>query len=152
MPDREALCRREDEGWRQLWTVVRSLSPEQIEEPGMTREGWSVKDLLWHLACWHAECAHVLERIRLGTYAGWEGDTDALNERFLEEGRRHDLGTVRATAAAARNRMLQEFAALSEVTPEAAEWFEESGPLHYREHLEDLRPWAERLAPGDGSR
>jgi hypothetical protein len=21
------------------------------------------------------------------------------------------------------------------------EWFEESGPLHYRGHLADLRPW-----------
>ena len=40
---------------------------------------------------------------------------------------------------AARQRMVEEFGAMPELTPEAWEWFEESGPLHYAKHVEDLR-------------
>jgi hypothetical protein len=52
-----------------------------------------------------------------------------------------DLKTVKAEFAASRTRMVVEFGTLPEVTPAAVEWFEESGPLHYQEHLVDLRRW-----------
>jgi hypothetical protein len=136
---RDELLREEDAAFAEFLAEVRGLGAGAVDEP-LLPGGWSVRDLLWHVACWCAECAHALERIRLGTYGGWEEDTDALNARFLEEGRRHDAATCRATLAAARNRMLQELAALPEEPPgEAVEWFRESGALHYREHLEDLR-------------
>jgi hypothetical protein len=38
-----------------------------------------------------------------------------------------------------------EWAALPKVTPEAEEWFRESGPEHYQEHLDDLRAWVGKL-------
>lgn len=139
MVRREELLREEDAAFAELLAEVRRLGAEREGEPVLPG-GWSVLDLLWHLACWCAECANALERIRLGTYGGWEEDTDALNAWFLEEGRRHDVATVRAMLAAARNRMLQELGALPEEPPgEAVEWFVESGAVHYREHLRDLR-------------
>ncbi len=129
---------------------VRSLlTPEQIEEPGMTEAGWSVKNLLWHLQCWAAEAARQLERIRMGTYEEKEWDTDALNQRYFVESQGLDLPTVRACLSAARNRGLQEWAALGEPTPAAIEWFEESGAIHFREHLPELQAWAERLTAGN---
>ena len=33
------------------------------------------------------------------------------------------------------------FATLPVVTPDAWEWFEESGPLHYAAHAKDLEAW-----------
>jgi hypothetical protein len=141
------LLRAEDEGWTELKSLLDALSPEQMLEPGLTLEGWSVKDLLWHLGAWCAKAGVMLERIRAGTYDGWGQDenVDELNARFLEEGRRVDLATAKAELYAARNRALMEWAALPEVTPEAEEWFRESGPEHYREHLDDLRAWVNRL-------
>lgn len=141
------LAREEAELWGEVCSLVERLTPEQIEEPGMA-DDWSVKDLLWHLRCWTAEAARQLERIRMGTYEEQEWDTDGLNQRYLEESRRQDLAVVRAELAAARTRALQEWSALEEITPEAIEWFGESGPEHYREHLADLRPWVERLTGG----
>jgi hypothetical protein len=139
MARRDELLREEDAAFAELLAEIRALGGEAMEEPVLPG-GWTVRDLLWHVACWCAGCAGVLERIRLGTYEGWDEDTDALNARFLEEGRRHDAATCRAVLAAARNRMLQELAALPDEPPgEAVGWFREAGALHYREHLEDLR-------------
>ena len=147
MDEKAKLVQEEDEVWAEVSALVDRLTPEQLEEPGMA-DDWSVKDLLWHLCCWTAEAARQLERVRLGTYIEQDWDTDGLNQRYLEESRRQDLATVRAELAAARTRALQEWAALEEVTPDAIEWFGESGPEHYLEHLSDLRPWVERLTAG----
>ena len=145
------LAAMEDEASRELWEKIEGLSPEQLERPGLTADGWSVKDLMWHIGAWSAECARVLERIRMGTYEDEDYDTDALNREWYELSRTLDLGTVRAEFASARNRMLQEWDALPEVTQAADEWFEESGPLHYREHAKQLEPWVATLkAPGPG--
>jgi hypothetical protein len=128
--------------------LIDGLAPEQLEEPGIGEGLWSVKELLWHFCCWMAEAARQLERVRMGTYEEQDWDTDGLNARYLEEGREQDFATVRAELAAARTRALQEWDALPKVTPEAVEWFGESGPEHYREHLADLRAWVEKLPSG----
>jgi len=126
---------------------LETVSRQQMLEPGLTPEGWSVKDLVWHLGAWWAKAGVMLERIRVGTYegAGQGSSVDELNARFLEEGRRLDLATVTAELYAARNHALIEFAALPEVTPEAEEWFRESGSEHYDEHRDDLRAWVDKL-------
>jgi Mycothiol maleylpyruvate isomerase N-terminal domain len=149
MVRREDLLRSEDRGWNDLRSLLETLSRQQMLEPGLTPDGWSVKDLLWHLGAWWAKAGVMLERIRVGTYeGGGDGSSvDELNARFLEEGRRLDLATVTAELYAARNHSLVEFAALPEVTPEAEEWFRESGPEHYGEHLDDLRAWVDKLTP-----
>ena len=144
---REDLLRSEDRGWNELHSLWETVSRQQMLEPGLTPDGWSVKDLLWHLGAWWAKAGVMLERIRVGTYegAGHGLSVDELNARFLEEGRRQDLATVTAELYAARNHALVEFAALPEVTPEAEEWFRESGSEHYDEHRDDLRALVDKL-------
>lgn len=152
------LCREEDRGWTDLMELVESLSPEQIEEPGYTAEGWSVKDLMAHLASWMAEAGLVLEQIRWGTfqpgdvpwgvYRSQRLDIDEMNRKFYEAHKELPLFVVRAELASARNRMLTLFDDLPETTREAEEWFEEAGPGHYREHLDGLRRWTEELRSG----
>ncbi len=131
----------------ELRSLLDALSPQQVLEPGLTSEGWSIKDLLFHLGAWWAKAFNMLERVRAGTYdgKGEDASVDELNARFLEEGRRLDLATVKAELYAARNQALLGFGALPEVSPEAEEWFRESGPEHYNEHLDDLRAWVGKL-------
>jgi hypothetical protein len=145
MDERDRLVREEDEGWSELSALVARLSPDQLEEPGLNDDGWSVKDLLFHLSCWWAEAARHLERVGLGTYEEEDVPEDDMNARFLDEGRRLPLADVLARLPIARTRALQELAALPQLTAPAVEWFEESGALHYREHLEHLRSWVHRL-------
>ncbi|HZD80330.1 MAG TPA: maleylpyruvate isomerase N-terminal domain-containing protein [Actinomycetota bacterium] len=145
MEPRDALVREEEEGWAELRAQVDLLDAAQLQEPGLNEDGWSVNDLLWHLGCWWAEAATQLERVRLGTYEEHDVPEDDMNARFLEEGRRQDPSEVLALLLAARSRARQELAALDELAPAAHEWFEESGSLHYREHLGDLRRWVSRV-------
>lgn len=147
MGRREELVEAEDRGWAEIQAILDRLAPEQMEGPAINADGWSAKDVLWHLCCWTAEAARQLERVRVGTYVDQDWDTDGLNTRYLEKGRGQDLATVRAELAAARSRMMAEWAAIEELSPPAEEWFEESGALHYHEHLADLRAFADRVAP-----
>jgi len=146
--ERTKLVRQEDEAWAEIEALTVDLTEQHMEEPGLTPAGWSVKDLLWHFCCWTAESARQLERIRMGTYEEQDWDTDALNDRFFRESQGMDIAIVKTQLAAARSRALAEWGSLPELTPEAIEWFGESGSLHYREHLPDLRAWVKKLTSG----
>jgi hypothetical protein len=136
------LIRQEDRGWSELHGLLDQLTVEEMLRPGYTSE-WSVKDALGHLACWWAEAGAQLERIRMGTYRSEKRDIDAMNAQFFEAMKDVDHPTVLAELHAARNKSLEELWALPELTPAAREWFVESGPNHYEEHLPGLRALVE---------
>jgi len=131
------LVRDEDEGYEALSSLLARLRPQDLAEPGLTPE-WSVKDLLAHLGCWMAEAAHVIERIRLGTWEETRTDVDDKNREFYDACCDLDTRAVKCELWSARAMLLHAWGALPEVTPAAEEWFVESGPAHYREHLPDL--------------
>jgi hypothetical protein len=146
------LREAEEAAWIELTELIRDLTPEQLAEPGYQEDGWSIKDLLAHLACWMAEAQCALERIRMGTYVDEDLDVDELNRMFYEVNRDQPLSVVKAELYSARNQMLLEWNALSEVTPDAEEWFLESGARHFGEHLPRLRAWVEELRSREGQR
>ena len=143
--DKREMFSAEDRGWVEFIGAIESLSPEQAETPGYYPERWSVKDLVAHIAAWQAEAGRILEQIRFGTFGGEPIDLDAMNRQFFEANRDLPLAVVRAECWSARTRMLTEMNLLPEVTPDAEEWFVESGAEHYGEHLPRLREWAREL-------
>jgi hypothetical protein len=146
MVDRkQELVGKEDAAWKELSDLLGRVPDDRMEEPGVTDDGWTVKDLIWHIACWSAMSGRELERIRMGTYEETDSDTDTLNAEFEAEGREMDLASVRIELGSARNRALSEWAQVTELSPEAEEWFYESGAEHYADHLPDLRRWVEKL-------
>lgn len=156
MGRRELLLRREAEGWDEFARLVDGLTPEELERPGYTADGWAVRDLLWHVARWSEEAAGVLERIAAGTWGGVDptiepGWIERRNQEWFAESRTMAVEAVLDAWRAWRRRMLAGIGGLPRLTREADEWFEESGPLHYAEHLPDLRRWVDELRRG-GSR
>ena len=147
---REALLSEEETAWRVLMDTLDALDDEQFERPGLTVEGWSVKDLCWHIGAWCAYAFDALEQITSGTYRDEELDVEALNREWFDLSRRVDARTARAELNAARTRMCGQLQFLPEISPEAVEWFEESGHLHYREHVRDLSGWVEELRRSSG--
>ncbi|MDP8957486.1 MAG: ClbS/DfsB family four-helix bundle protein [Actinomycetota bacterium] len=139
--DRRELLVAEEAGWVEIIDLVSSLTSEQLEERGYSDDGWSVKDLIAHIGAWHAEAARVLREIRIGTYERRGLDVDALNREFYEANQDLSASLVTAESAASRNRMIAEWKVLPRITAEAGEWFRESGPEHYAEHLPRLRQW-----------
>jgi hypothetical protein len=150
MGRREDLLRQEAEGWRRIDALVDGLTSEQIERPGYTDAGWSVKDMMWHVAAWSQDTARVLNDMKAGNWDGEDpsqeaGYTDRVNREWFERSRTMRIEEVRSAWYAARERLLESFGALGEVTPDAEEWFDESGPAHYAEHVPGLQAWVERL-------
>jgi hypothetical protein len=146
MANKRELIAAEDLGWNQFMALMESLSDEQMEVPGYIVEGWSAKDLLAHVGSWQAETVQVLEQIRFGTHTPSKVDVDALNETFYQANKDLPLSVVRAESWSARTRMLEEWNELPDVTPTAEEWFVESGPAHYAEHMGRLREWVGELS------
>jgi hypothetical protein len=142
--DVERLLADEERGWLALTEAFGDVAPERFDEPGVTEEGWSPKDVMYHVAAWAEEAATVLKRIAAGTHRGSRVDTDSLNAEWHEVGRGLDDDIVRIRFAKGRTAMRQAFTALPEVDAAAWEWFHESGPRHYDEHLPDLRAFLER--------
>jgi len=140
--DVERLIDEESAGWEELSREIERFSDEELERPGVTPDGWSVKDVMFHIAAWAADCGMQLERMRMGTWTRPDEDVERQNREWFELSRTMDLRTVRAELASSRTRMVAEFGTLPDRTADAWEWFEESGPLHYRSHLQDLRSWA----------
>lgn len=150
MGRREDLLRQEAEGWARIDALVDGLTPEQIERPGYTDEGWSVKDMMWHVAAWSQDTARVLVDMEAGTWNGEDpseaaGYTDRVNREWFARSRTMGIEEVRSAWYAARERLLESFGKLGEVTPDAAEWFDETGPAHYAEHVPGLQAWVERI-------
>lgn len=140
--DAERLIAEEDAGWRELMAEVDRLTDEELVRPGITPDGWAVRDVLFHISAWAADCGVQLERMQRGTWTRPDEDVERQNREWFELSRTMDLRVVRAELATSRGRMVAAFGALPEVTADAWEWFEESGPLHYASHLQDLRNWA----------
>jgi hypothetical protein len=149
--DRQRILIQEDEGWRAFHEALRSIPPERMQEPTVTPEGWSPKDVTFHVAAWLAEACSNLQRMRAGTFDPADDPTreqiHRMNAGWFEASRTMDVPTVRAELEAARACMRLAWGELPAVTSDAWSWFDESGPRHYAEHVRDLRRW---LGIGDG--
>ena len=141
--DRERLLSEEEIGWTALMVAFGAVPPERFEEATVTPEGWSPKDLMFHVAAWCGECDVHLERMRTDT-PNDEVETDTRNREFFEMSKGMDAATVRAELPVARTRMREALQRFGAITPSAEEWFRESGTIHYADHLRDLSAWLER--------
>jgi hypothetical protein len=142
--DVDELLRTEDEGWLALTETFGEVRSERFAEASLNDEGWSPKDAMYHIAAWAEEAAKILGRIEAGTHREAKLDIDKMNQEWLEIGRGLDDDVVRIRFAKGRVAMRQALTRLPKVDPVAWEWFEESGPRHYAEHLPDLRAFLER--------
>ena len=140
-PHLESMLLEEDQGWRRLHVLLRSIPTDRLDEPTVTTDGWSPKDVMFHIGAWLAEAARQLERIREGTYRPQEETVDELNSAWFALSRTLDVPTARAELEAARVIARDALGALPILTTDARGWFEESAWLHYAEHVIDLERW-----------
>jgi hypothetical protein len=127
------------------------VDADLVTVPGVM-EDWSVRDLVFHLAAWSEHAASALDLATAGhgeEFAYSTGDTDAMNERFLAEGRSTSpaaaLAREEAAFAAFRERVAQLDPSLLGLRLGNGDTVEEviryDGPDHYAEHTAHLRAW-----------
>ncbi len=115
--------------------------PRERREEAVLPEGWTVKDVLWHVAYWWRDGARTFEALAAGIRDDdeWSDDeTDAANARVLEESRSRSLDAVEAEVDAARAALLEAFGRVADDSS-AVEAFRSETIEHYDEHLEAVR-------------
>jgi hypothetical protein len=135
----------EAHGWHEFHSLVDTLTPGELLQPGYYPEGWTARDVVGHVGAWLAEGGLLLEQMHAGTYVEGELDVDASNARFFELMRDLPLEVIHLQAWAARWRLLSAWSMLHEVTPPARTWLAKSTSEHYEEHLPRLREWVAEL-------
>jgi hypothetical protein len=149
--DGDALLADLDAARDAFHDVLADVDAALATVPGVM-EDWSVHDIVFHLAVW---CEHGAEALALATagrgdeFAYSSGDTDAMNARFLAEGRTvspaEALRREEAAFAAFRAGIAGLDPSLVSHRLGNGDTVEEvivyDGPEHYDEHAEHLRAW-----------
>jgi len=135
--DKAVLLAREREAWASWWSHVADV------DPAATRpDGWSLKDVISHIAAWQRYSSGRLAAIGRGRPDPGPPVTDAFNEQAREDGRLRSWQDVRADA----ERVHEAFLATIEAIPQEALTRDEglgafvitvNGVEHYEEHVPD---------------
>lgn len=151
--DKEALSAREAEAWATFRAEVDRLTPEQRELPEANADGWSMRDVLWHIAHWWNDLAEMIEDVsRGGTFVEPPEDdeaTNADNARVLEASRQMTIEAVERGVEVARDRLLSAWGELSEMDEALERWFVWETIEHYEEHQQDAEALAARAGRSD---
>jgi uncharacterized protein (DUF952 family) len=141
---RDGLLELERARWRELTRLLDAVPTSRAEEPSLTPEGWSVRDAVWHLACWNDVITTQLDAMQRGTFdEGFDWNTEENNARFLDTGRSVPFADAVAVLERSRREVIRAMNQLQEVTPRAIELFSEAAYDHVDDHLPELRRFFE---------
>jgi len=136
MTTKRELVEAEDKSWHALAERIDRVADP--EAPGLNGD-WSVKDLLAHVAAWHAVTTDRLECLRSVGDLGKAPDVDAFNDKTHQECKDLSLHDVRVMSGAARHRFREEVALVEEPIDEhLARIIAANAHGHYDEHIPDL--------------
>ena len=138
MSTKHDLLEAEDKAWHELSARFEAVPPDRFEEPGAAGD-WCAKDVMAHVACWHAQLTDWLEAFRVAGEKPGEIDFQGMNEKFHGECEGLTVRDVRAMSGASRHRMREELALIDDGISDG--WKRLIATClhdHYAEHLEDL--------------
>ena len=154
MDYREALIKDLDGEYENLYAIlVMSLGDAEKLRPVL--DGWSVKDVLAHVAAWLREGARGLEGVaqgRQGVLGSLDDDVDARNALFAEQWRDASVQEVETELHLAKDAIVRAMRALppqrfAEGEPARHIVFEE-GIDHFKEHAQQTYQWKVRVEAG----
>ena len=136
---REKLLTEEDAAWQQLCVRFHKLSDEDYVKPGVN-DAWSAKDMLAHIAVWHASATDRMESHRMtGALPPLGAAVDDINAEQYERCKDLTLKEAKVMSGAARHRFREEMALLPDDPDErVAMLIYGDGAEHYEEHITQL--------------
>ena len=151
MAERAALLADLDAARDAFHEILATVDSDLAIVPGVM-DDWSVRDIVFHLAVWSEHASEALALAAAGRgdeFAYSSGDTDAMNARFLAEGRtvppaqalrreEAGFGVFRAAVATLDPARLGLRLGNGDTVEEVVRY---DGPEHYAEHTEHLRAW-----------
>lgn len=135
---RTEQARMEADSWASFESALEAIPRASWEDAGVL-PGWSVKELLWHMAGWLQKCARRLEEMRTGQEAERTGQTvDERNDELAAQARTMTVDAVYRGMISARTLVREEWAALPDVDERAISELADETYEHYDEHRVDL--------------
>ncbi|MGH2672628.1 MAG: maleylpyruvate isomerase N-terminal domain-containing protein [Actinomycetota bacterium] len=132
-------AKREADSWASFEAALEAIPRTSWEDEGVL-PGWSVKELLWHMAGWLQKCARRLEEMRTGREAERTGQTvDERNDELAAQARTMTIDAVHRGLMDARALVREEWTALPNVDERAIAELADETYEHYDEHREDLQ-------------
>jgi hypothetical protein len=150
MGNRDDLARKEADAWAAFGRMVDAVPRERRGEP-LLDEGWSVKDLVWHVAYWWSDATRCLSEMAAGMYEDVAVDVEATDARVVEESRLMSWAEVEGGAETIRRRLMNAWASAPD-DETASERFRSATLEHYERHLPELRDLAHRIDRAPGAR
>jgi hypothetical protein len=157
---RDELIRRITEGYERIRTLIAGVDPVRLSTDPVL-DGWTIKDLLAHLAAWQSITVTNLFRLERGQpvlYARLDPQKlDELNARFQAELKDWPLEKVLADLEGSYRQLINRISLLSDQELNDPRHFKQlrGRPLwqviaentyqHYEEHLPALEAWRRRL-------
>jgi hypothetical protein len=145
----EALIEKIEQGYAQLVRLYRSVPVTALLEPTLAN-GWSVKDVLSHIAAWEWRCASLLnESHQSDLPLKALPDVEALNQEFFQERQEWSWAEVEDDFRQAHQAMLAAIRAMpfTRLTSKIVQQsIAEETWEHYAEHLSDLERWHKQVA------
>jgi hypothetical protein len=140
MNKKDELLRADEERWDLMCSLLDRVP--DWDKPGVAGE-WSAKDLLGHVAAWHAVTMDRLEQYRMkGELPAAPADIDEFNARTCAENQDLSLHDVKVIAGASRHRFREELAQLKEDDAAKLEpVITANAHGHYEEHIVQLQDY-----------
>ena len=144
----EAIIDKIESSYSDLVRLTRSVPVTKVEEATLSN-GWSVKDVLAHIAAWERRCANLLDESHVsdGPFEA-EPDVDALNREFYEERNEWEWEEVENNFRETHEELIE---AIRQLPAERLndsfiqESIAEETWKHYAEHLPELQQWHRRV-------
>jgi hypothetical protein len=144
----EAIIEEIEESYADIIRIIRNAPVAKIVEPSLSN-GWSVKDMIAHVAAWEWRCAFLLEESHVSNAPlQAEPDVEAHNLETLEERKDWGWEEVEDDARAAHRALLRTVRGLPPrrlSDPIVYQAIAVETWKHYNEHLPDLKAWRDSL-------
>ena len=145
MTSRKELLEREERAWRALCGLYDRTPEDAWEKPGANGD-WSMKDVMAHVAAWHALTTDRLECLRSTGDLPGAPDVDSFNDEQHLRCKDMPLHDIRAMSGGSRHRFREEVAQIEDpVGDRLAQIVVANGDGHYAEHLPDLEAFLKEI-------
>jgi hypothetical protein len=133
------LLEAESARWHDLSALLGKLSEDQWNEPGAAGE-WCAKDVIAHIAAWHAEAVDEMEQLReTGHVKRTWTDVESFNQKAHADCEDISLHDARVSSGASRHRFLEEIARMTDpLNEKMAAFVAGCAHEHYDEHIDML--------------
>ena len=136
------LLDADHERWHTVCHLLERFDKDDLEQPGVNGE-WSAKDVMAHIAAWHALTTDRLETLRmtgeLTSIPNPDTFVDEFNAKNFEDCKDLTTHDVRNMFDASHHRFLEEVSQLAEpLTERVQQIVASNGHGHYEEHIPQL--------------